>query len=79
MKLEDVRGDMQCLLKWAKSYEEGNGESGVSDTLYDGMVRKLQRAEKQYPGVFHTAQTFHPEFKDGSWKYTGTFYKGGED
>jgi NAD-dependent DNA ligase len=65
---------MRLLKKWAKAYEEGTPL--VPDKIYDMTVREMIRYEGNYPEIWAKGVDVHPEFKDGSWKYTGTFYRG---
>lgn len=69
---KQIKAEMQCLLDWAKAYEEGVSE--VEDSVYDAQVRLLQRLEKEHPRDFESCYFAYPMFKDGSWKYTGSFY-----
>lgn len=73
-KKKEIEADMRLLIEWAKAYEEG--EPIESDSVYDAQVRKLIRDEKEFPRDWEGAERNYPEFKDGSWKYTGSFYHG---
>jgi len=61
----------EFILKCAKAYELG--EPILEDNVYDMCIRKLQRDIEADPKLWEELCT--PEFKDGSWQYTGMFYK----
>jgi NAD-dependent DNA ligase len=65
---------MPTLVEWAREYEEGTPV--VTDAEYDGTVANLKWLKQHFPDRFHLYATIYKEFEDGSWEYTGTFYKG---
>ena len=64
---------MPALIKWARSYEEGNAI--VTDAHYDGTVINLAWVEDNFPAKWEEVCCRYPEFKDGTYRYTGMFYK----
>lgn len=66
--------EMDFLIEWAKAYEEEG--SVVEDNIYDMQIRALSRLEEKYPEEWEQTLEFRPMFRDGSWKYTGSFYHG---
>ena len=61
-----------CILKWAKAYEDGSGT--VTDAHYDGYVANLALYAEWHPEIYQKYLDKYPEFADGSWTYTGSFY-----
>jgi hypothetical protein len=60
------------ILKWAKAYEAG--AQAVTDAHYDGYVKNLSLYAEWHPDIYAGYLTEYPEFADGSWQYTGSFY-----
>lgn len=73
----EIMREMQTLKDWAKAYEEG--QPVEDDSVYDMQVRLLQKYEEEHPNDFAAAMRTHPEFVDGSWKYTGGFIYSTQD
>lgn len=68
---EEMIEDQEFILRCAKAYERG--EQVVEDKVYDMCVRRLQRSVEANPKLWE--EVCMPQFKDGSWQYTGMFYK----
>lgn len=60
------------ILKWAKAYEEGS--QVVTDAHYDGYVSNLKIYSEWHPEIYKSYLSKYPEFTDGSWQYTGSFF-----
>jgi hypothetical protein len=67
----DFIHQQNLLINWAKAYEEG--EPMVSDKLYDMSVKMLIGHIGNNPEEWK--EQIMPEFEDGSWQYTGSFYR----
>lgn len=65
-----LKEQMLRLVYFARAYEEGEPE--VTDHEYDLLTKYLIRLEEEMPEIWKEALI--PEFEDGSWKYTGSFY-----
>lgn len=65
------------ILEWAKSYESGSQE--VTDAHYDGYVSNLKLYSEWHPEIYEEYLIKYPEFSDGSWMYTGSFFNVKED
>lgn len=69
-----IETEMDHLITWAKAYEEGDPME--SDSAYDAQVRYLTTLKDTHQLAWKEALEAFPEFKDGSWAYTGSFYHG---
>lgn len=60
------------ILMWAKAYEQGS--QTVTDAHYDGYVANLKWYSEHHPEIYEKYLDIYPEFADGSWQYTGSFF-----
>lgn len=60
------------ILKWAKAYELG--AAMVTDAQYDGYVSNLKLYAEWHYEEYQSYLKQYPEFADGSWVYTGSFF-----
>ncbi len=70
-----IHNDQLQLIEWAKAYE--NGESLVSDLVYDSIVSMMQNSRRMLPELWDALD--HPAYRDSAWTYTGSFYHGLEE
>ncbi len=66
---QSIIDNQGTLIKWATAYEQG--EQIVTDDIYDMQVRLLQRLKAENNTLWDEIDK--PEFRSGSWEYTGMF------